>query len=591
MNPAAGRRPVYGAPVAVRVSRIAVLTADVGEGHLAAARTLAEDIRAIAPGVEVTLVDALEALGPLLRSVLRDAYRLQLRRSPWIFHGLFWLFHHVRPLRALGRAFLAALGSRGLRARLEALNPDIVVSTYPAATSVLGSLRRRGRLRVPALATITDFAGISFWSHPGIDLHLVMHRSLVPLVEREAGPASVCVVAPLAGRAFCDASVGRSAARQELGLAAGDRVVVVSGGGWGVGDVAGAVAEAATLPGTTVVAVSGRNDVLEARLAAAYAGDERVRVLGFTDAMPSLLAAADVVVHTTGGVTCLEALTMRCPIVAYGAPAGHAPALARAMARLEIAVHAKNRAALRAALLSPRAAPVVDASASAADHVLQARMRTSPVSRRSPLAVASALVASGAIAFLLAGSRTAFAVISQPFQLAPATVLPTQRNAVGLVIAVSPDDVPRLVRVLARRHAAASFAFPRPAPSLAPLLAAAHDETMVSLRPSGIDDWLGTADAVKDARTARFVLAPRGGMSAGQYLLARLFGAHLIAPSDRLEAGAVVLWSGGSLARELDAIARRGLRPGTVGALNAPPASGSPGTSAIGGAAPSRPHA
>ncbi|MDE3025397.1 MAG: glycosyltransferase [Acidobacteriota bacterium] len=551
----------------VRVSRIAVLTADVGEGHLAAARTLAEDIRTIAPEVEVTLVDALEALGPVLRSVLRDAYRFQLRRSPWIFHGLFWLFHHVRPLRALGRAFLAALGSRGLRARLEALNPDIVVSTYPAATSVLGSLRRRGRLSVPALATITDFAGVSFWAHSGIDLHLVMQRSLVPLVEREAGPASACVVAPLAGRAFGEASVTRAAAREELGLAGAGRIVVVSGGGWGVGDIAGAVVEAATLPGTTVVAVSGRNDALEAKLAAAYDGDERVRVLGFTDAMPSLLAAADVVVHTTGGVTCLEALKIGCPIVAYGAPAGHSPALARAMGKLGIAVHAKNRADLRAALRSPRDAPVVDATASAADHVLQARMRTSPATRRSPLAVASALVASGAIAFLLAGSRTAFAVISQPFELAPATVLPTEQNAVGLVIVVPPADVPRLVRVLERRHAAASFAFPRPTRSLARLLAAAHDETMVSLRPSGVDDWLGTADAVKDGRTARFVLAPRGGMSAGQYLLARLFGAHLVAPSDRLEAGAVVLWSGGSLARELNVIARHGLRPSTVGAL------------------------
>jgi len=583
--------------VAVRVSRIAVLTADVGEGHLAAARTLAEDIRTVAPEVEVTLVDALEALGPPLRMVLRDAYRVQLRRSPWIFHGLFWLFHHVRPLRALGRAVLAALGSRGLRARLEGLNPDIVVSTYPAATSVLGSLRRRGRLSVPAVATITDFAGIPFWAHSGIDLHLVMHRSLVPLVEREAGPSSARAVAPLAGRAFCDPAFTRSAAREKLGLAAADRIVVVSGGGWGVGDIAGAVVEAATLPETTVVAVSGRNDGLESRLAAAYDGDERVRVLGFTDEMPLLLAAADVLVHTTGGVTCLEALTIGCPIVAYGAPAGHSPALARAMAKLEIAVHAKNRDALRAALLSPRAACMVDASASAADHVLQARMRTSPAPRRSRLAVASAFVASAAIAFLLAGSRTAFAVISQPFALAPATVLPTEQNAVGLVIAVPPAEVPRLVRMLARRHEEASFAFPRPARSLARMLAAAHDETMVSLRPAGVDDWLGTADAVKDARTARFVLAPRGGMSAGQYLLARLFGAHLVAPSDRLEAGAVVLWSGGSLARELHVIARHGLRPSTVGALiggaasTAPSVSGPRDSSAIGAGAPSRPRA
>ena len=553
--------------MARRVSRIAVLTADVGEGHLAAARVLADDVRAIAPEVEVTLVDALEAFGPVLRCVLLDAYRFQLRRLPWIFHSLFWLFDHLRPLRALGRVFLAALGGRGLRARLEALSPDVVVSTYPAATSVLGSLRRRGRLNIPALATITDFAGIPFWSHPGIDLHLVMHGALVPLVEREAGPASACVVAPLAGKAFRHASRGRAAARDRLGLPVTGRVVVVSGGGWGVGDIAGAAAEAAALPGTTVIAVTGRNDALEARLTDAYAGDEHVLVLGFTDEMPTLLAAADVLVHTTGGVTCLEALTIGCPIIAYGAPAGHAPALARAMAKLDVAVHAKNRGALRLALLSPRAAPAAVDHTAAADQLLHARARTRPAPRRSPLVVASAVVASGALAFLLAGSRTAFAVISKPLELAPATVLSTREDAVGLVIHVKPADTPALVRMLARRHATASFAFARPTRSLARLLAAGHDEMILSLHPSGVDDWLGTADAVRDARTADFVLAPRGGMSTGQYLLARLSGARVIAPSHRLERGAVVVWSGGSLGRLLTTIARQGLRPAPVGAL------------------------
>ena len=56
------------------------------------------------------------------------------------------------------------------------------------------------------------------------------------------------------------------------------------------------------------------------RLETAFAGEPRVRVLGFTDSMSDLLAAADVLVHSTGGVTCLEALARDCPVVAYGAP-------------------------------------------------------------------------------------------------------------------------------------------------------------------------------------------------------------------------------------------------------------------------------
>jgi UDP-N-acetylglucosamine:LPS N-acetylglucosamine transferase len=575
MTPVGGA--LYGGVVNPRPRCIAVLTAHVGEGHLAAARVLEQEVREAAPDVQVVLVDALEALGPLLRLVLLDAYRFQLRRTPRLFQGFFWLFQYVRPLRALGRASLSALGGRRLNARLEALAPDVIVSTYPAATSVLGTLRRRGRVTVPALATITDFAGLSFWSHPGIDLHLVMHPSLVRLVEREAGPGSACTVAPLAARAFSEAAGHRDAARATLGLPASGRVVVVSGGGWGVGDVAGAVAEAAALPETTVVAVAGHNRILETKLQAIHGGADHVRVLGFSDAMPLLLAAADVLVHTTGGVTCLEALTVGCPLVAYGAPPGHAPSLARAMAEHKIALHPLNRTELRKALLLPLPAPSLEKLDTAANRLLTARTRLQPTARRSPAAIALATAAVASLAFLLAGSRTAFAVIASPFELSPATVLPTQKNEVGLVIDVPPRAAPRIVRLLARRHTSATFAMANsPSPSLERLLTAHHDQTITLLERPGIDDWLGTADVVQDARNGRFALAPHGGISTGQYVLARLFGAHLIAPARQVERGAVVLWNSGSLERLLAAIAARGLRAAPLAALDAHPESASP---------------
>ena len=545
---------------------VAILTADVGEGHLAAARVLAEEVQRAAPEMEVVLVDALEALGPLLRLLLLDAYWFQLRRTPRVFQTLFWVFLHVRPLRALGRASLVALGGRRLNARLKALSPDVIVSTYPAATSVLGTLRRHRRVTVPALATITDFAGVQFWSHPGIDLHLVMHPSLVRPVEREAGPGSACTVAPLVARAFREVAGGRDAARERLGLPASGRVVVVSGGGWGVGDIEGAVTEAAALPATTVVAVTGRNKVLETRLRAAHSGLDRVRVLGFTDSMPQLLAAADVLVHTTGGVTCLEALTVGCPLVAYGAPAGHAPSLARAMAEQKVARHATSRAELREAILSPLSAEGLKETKSAVDCLLAAQPRPRATRGVSPR-LAFAAVAVAICAGVLAASRTAFAVIAMPFDLSPPTVLPTQRNDVALVIDVPLRMVPQVVRRLALSHARASFATSR-APSLSVdrLLAAHHDQIISLLSRPGIDDWLGTMDAVRNGRDG-FALAPQGGISTGQYVLAAIAGARLIAPAREVKRGAVVLWRGGSLEGLLSAIAAHGLRAAPVAAL------------------------
>ena len=67
-----------------------------------------------------------------------------------------------------------------------------------------------------------------------------------------------------------------------------------------------------------------------------FAARARVHVYGFTDRMPELLAAADVLVHSTGGVTCLEAMAVGTPVVSYGLPVGHARINTRAMAALDL---------------------------------------------------------------------------------------------------------------------------------------------------------------------------------------------------------------------------------------------------------------
>ena len=115
-------------------------------------------------------------------------------------------------------------------------------------------------------------------------------------------------------------------------------MVVVSGGGWGVGDIAGAVREFVKVPEVSEHRLPGRAQRAargEARTSL-FAEEPRVRVLGFTDKMPEILAAADVLVHSTGGVTCLEARAAGTPVVSYGLPVGHARLNTRAMAELDL---------------------------------------------------------------------------------------------------------------------------------------------------------------------------------------------------------------------------------------------------------------
>src|SRR4051794_3596532 len=95
-----------------------------------------------------------------------------------------------------------------------------------------------------------------------------------------------------------------------------------------------------------------------------YGFHPRVRVSGFTDHMNELFAAADVLVHSTAGLTVLEAYIRGCRVISYGWGIAHIKANNRAYERFGIARVAATRDELTTALRDALAHPRDDVSAS-----------------------------------------------------------------------------------------------------------------------------------------------------------------------------------------------------------------------------------
>ena len=338
--------------------RVLVLTASVGEGHDLPARVLAGDLRA--RDVDVVVADGLDEMGKLLAGAAEGGMRVTYGsgRMLWLFDLQYMLFGRLTPTRMLGQQLLYRLGGTRLLRFAEAHRPDVVVSTYPGVTEVLARLRRSGRLRMPAVSAITDLSSLRYWAARGIDLHLLTHPESVAEVRRIAGSSTrIEVVRGLDDPSFL-APPEPEQARARLGLADGP-VVAVSGGGWGVGDLEGAVnAARSAADAVTVLALCGRNENKRSYFERLFADDRNVRVLGFVDDMASLLAASDVLVHSTAGLTALEAWMVGCRPISYGWGVGHIRLNNRAFAREGIAEVVPSReelpGAIRAALTRSR---------------------------------------------------------------------------------------------------------------------------------------------------------------------------------------------------------------------------------------------
>ena len=330
--------------------RILIFSASIGEGHDLPARVLAEGIEREAPDAEIEIVDSLAVVGWITRRLVMDSSRFHSKWGSRLFDLSYRLITDVRPTRWFAGHLTQWLAARKIRRAVLERNPDIVVSTYPGTTEVLGHLRRKGRIDAPVVSAITDLAALRYWAHPGVDLHLIIHPESAEEVRRIAPGTDVRCVRGLSDERFYEPRP-QSEARHGLGLPAEGPMVIVSGGGWAVGDLEGAAEEALGLPGSTVACLCGRNEELRAALAEHFSEEPRVRVEGFTDRMPDWFAAADVLVHSTAGLTVLEAIMEGCGVVSYGWGRGHVRVNNAAYRRFGLAEVAGSREELGEALV------------------------------------------------------------------------------------------------------------------------------------------------------------------------------------------------------------------------------------------------
>lgn len=555
--------------------RVLILFCEEGEGHAAAARVLARELADA--GAEVVVEDAMRrGLGRLIPLLSRDAYHVQVRRLRWTYGLEYFLFTRVPPLRWAGRRGLALFGARPLLRVIRDARPDVVVSTHPAVTNVLGHLRRRGRLTAPAVATITDLGVHPLWAHPGVDLHLVMHEEAIPAVEEVAGSGSAAVVAPVVARDFADAGRARVDARRGLGLPPGRPLVLVSGGGWGVGDLETSVEAALGVPGLTVVCLTGRNEIVRRRIEERFGDEERLRVVPFTDRMPEYLAAADVLVESSLGVTCLEALRAGCAVVAFGAPPGHSRDNARALARLGLAQAPSSTRELQELLARATGlpAPPLPEAPDAARTILAAAPRAPERRPRHRALAATAAASLGAL--VLAGwtfaSPTPYPVVARVLDLEPLTRVDTTAREVAVVVVAPPARIPALSRRFERHRMRVSFAVAAPLqPVERHALARLHDGLLPLLAPAGVSGVLRAHAQLARLRSAlhlggRFYYVRPAGFTLSDYVAARTAGGLPIAGSRRLAAGSVLVvdarrgYGSRAVAALASSLAARGMR-------------------------------
>jgi len=310
--------------------KVLILSAAMGGGHLQISRELARRLEG--RGHEATVVDMLDLMPPPTGRFLRWVYPWLVNSAPRLYQHVYDTFFVADQREGERAGIPVRLAMPGLRKLVEEFRPDVAVSTYPLSALALGRLRKRGGLACPAVTVITTFSVNNLWIHPAADLEVCISADAAADATARTGREAI-VSGPVVRPEFLDAHLPREEARTRLGLPPDGRVALLTTGSVGL---AGSAEDAATaLAGHRdwrPVVVCGRNEQLRRRLA----GIPGVHALGWVDDMPSVLAAADVLVDNAGGMSSKEALGFGLPVVTFRPLSGHGRDDAEALARLRL---------------------------------------------------------------------------------------------------------------------------------------------------------------------------------------------------------------------------------------------------------------
>jgi processive 1,2-diacylglycerol beta-glucosyltransferase len=301
------------------VTRNAVLLAgSLGLGHEMMARSCTDLLDR--SGWRTRTLDSMSLLGPGIGSAGERLFG-RLVAVPGLYDGLH--FAHLRTGSRLAGLMDRAARSRlvpALQAELERHPASLVISVFATGASAAASVKAR----VPGLRTVvlcTDVAVHRIWVAEGTDLFLVTSAAAAASVRRYLPRARVSIVPPPVRSAFYSAP-SQEEARASVGVPANVFCVLVIDSGWGFGPLADSVSALASA-GVHVLAVAGRQRAVERRFREMARSSPQITPFGFTDRIPELMAAADLVVALPGATTCSEARVVGRHLLLLDVMPGH----------------------------------------------------------------------------------------------------------------------------------------------------------------------------------------------------------------------------------------------------------------------------
>ena len=297
--------------------KILFLSASFGGGHNAAVEAVQQAIEKYYPGkYEMVKIDIVSLIWPTFEKFALQFYENTSKYSKLTWKTFFEITDKTEALNVLDRG-----GYQLLKKQLKPIadeKPDIIISCYPflaySVTKYLKSIHKK----TPLVSLITDTGEVhSAWISKGVDYYLAPTKETeLFLIEEGIKPERIKLFGFPVKQWFYK-KYNNKDTRAELKIPEKNRLIIYFSGLYGIGNInLKVIALDSGIRDVTIIVVCGNNKTLPNKLKAnKYHND--VRVFGFlpNEDVSRYMSASDLVITKAGGMSVMETITSKKPMV------------------------------------------------------------------------------------------------------------------------------------------------------------------------------------------------------------------------------------------------------------------------------------
>ncbi|HCL4439224.1 UDP-glucuronosyltransferase [Clostridium botulinum] len=320
--------------------KILILSVSAGGGHIHAAEALKSYIKLNNNKAEITVIDTLKYINPLIDKVIIGSYLKTLKVTPSLFGKLYDHSEDDEGLATVISSNLSKIMTYKLSHLINEFNPDVIICTHPFPAEMISIMKDKGKLNIPSLTILTDYSPHSFWIQEHTDAYVVSNSDMIDeMVARNVPKNKIFDFGIPISPSFLK-KYDKEKTLKELDLNINIPTFLIMGGSLGIGKISDLYSELIKIDqNMQIIIITGNNKKLYSQLNKLKENSNKeTRIIGFTDKVNKYMQCCDLLLTKPGGLTITEALVSNIPMAVFSPIPGQEEKNAEFLLRHNLAI-------------------------------------------------------------------------------------------------------------------------------------------------------------------------------------------------------------------------------------------------------------